>query len=60
MRGSPLSLLPLALLLSITEASKNFVVTVGKDSQLKFVPDSLTAAVGDTITYQFFAKVRAN
>jgi len=57
MRGSSLAILPLSLLLSISEASKNYVVTVGKGSQLKFDPETLTAAVGDTITYQFFAKV---
>lgn len=59
MRGSSLAFLPLSLLLSISEASKNYVVTVGKDSQLKFNPETLTAAVGDTITYQFFAKNHA-
>jgi plastocyanin len=57
MRGLSLALLPLALLLSISEASKNYVVTVGKGSQLKFDPETVTAAAGDTITYQFFAKV---
>jgi plastocyanin len=57
MRGLSLSLLPLALLVSISEASKNYIVTVGKGSQLKFDPETLTAAAGDTITYQFFAKV---
>jgi plastocyanin len=59
MRGSALAFLPLSLLLSISEASQNYVVTVGKDSQLKFNPETLNAAVGDTITYQFFAKVMA-
>ena len=57
MRGLSLALLPLSLLLCISDASKNYVVTVGKDSQLKFNPETLTAAVGDTVTYQFFAKV---
>jgi plastocyanin len=56
MRYSSLLLLPLPLLASIAEAT-NYVVTVGKDSQLKFVPETLNAVVGDTVTYQFFAKV---
>lgn len=51
-----LRFLPLGLLVSIAEAV-NYDVTVGKDTQLKFVPDSLQADVGDTITYHFFAKV---
>ncbi|KAK3935940.1 hypothetical protein QBC46DRAFT_396249 [Diplogelasinospora grovesii] len=55
MRYSSLLLLPLPLLASIAEAT-NYVVTVGKDSQLKFVPETLNAVVGDTVTYQFFAK----
>ncbi len=33
-------------------------MTVGKGGQLVFDPATLDAAVGDTVTYQFFAKVR--
>jgi plastocyanin len=51
-----LFLLPLTLLASLVDAVDH-EVTVGKDGQLKFVPDTITAAVGDTITYRFFAKV---
>lgn len=59
MWSSSMSLLPLALLMAISEATSqtNHVVTVGKGSQLKFDPEILKAGVGDTITYQFFAKV---
>jgi plastocyanin len=56
MRHALISLLPTALLASIASAA-NFTVTVGQGAQLKFVPDQLNAAVGDTITYQFFSKV---
>ncbi len=35
----------------------HFDVNVGKGGQLKFDPDSLTAAVGDSVTYHFFSKV---
>lgn len=35
----------------------HYDVTVGKDGQLAFVPDSLNATIGDTVTYHFFAKV---
>ncbi|KAH8900247.1 hypothetical protein GQ53DRAFT_741189 [Thozetella sp. PMI_491] len=55
MLSSLLSLLPLALLASLAEAA-NHVVTVGKGGQLAFDPPNLTAAAGDTVTYQFFAK----
>ncbi|KAB5555028.1 hypothetical protein GE09DRAFT_1033114 [Coniochaeta sp. 2T2.1] len=57
MRGFSLALWPLSLLVSISEASKSYNVTVGKGGQLKFDPETLTASVGDTITYQFFARV---
>jgi len=55
---STLLLLPVLLLVSIAEAA-HYDVTVGKDSQLKFVPETLNPAVGDTVTYHFFAKVSA-
>lgn len=56
MRSSSWLLLPASLLATIVCAT-NHVVTVGKDAQLKFDPETLAAHVGDTITYQFFAKV---
>ncbi|KAI0021641.1 hypothetical protein F4780DRAFT_770120 [Xylariomycetidae sp. FL0641] len=34
-------------------------VTVGKDNQLKFDPETLSAQIGDTITYSFFSKNHA-
>jgi plastocyanin len=49
------SLLSLSLLACLTAAS-NFDVTVGKDGQLKFVPETLNAYPGDTVTYHFFSK----
>ncbi|KAK3324092.1 hypothetical protein B0T19DRAFT_463982 [Cercophora scortea] len=49
------SLLPVTLLASITQAA-HFEVTVGKGGQLRFDPETLDAAVGDTVTYRFFAK----
>lgn len=51
------SLLLLPLLVSAVN-SASLVVLVGMNSQLKFNPEVLEAAVGDTITYLFFAKVR--
>ena len=35
----------------------NYEVTVGKGSELKFVPETVVANIGDTVTYKFFAKV---
>ena len=49
------TIVPLALLASIAQAT-NYDVTVGKDSQLKFVPEAINAQPGDTVTYHFFAK----
>lgn len=57
MRGSSRLLLPAALLASVASAT-NHIVTVGKDSKLKFDPETLPADIGDTITYHFYAKVR--
>lgn len=56
MKSSSWSLLPITLLSAIAEAAHH-VVTVGKGNQLKFDPENVPAAVGDTIEYQFFAKV---
>jgi plastocyanin len=50
------SVVPLALLASIVAAA-HYEVTVGQGNQLKFVPESITAAQGDTVTYKFFSKV---
>ena len=57
MAPSSIKLLPVALLASIAHAGTNHVVTVGKGSNLAFDPPTLNAAVGDTVTYQFFSKV---
>lgn len=53
----PLSLVRgLAFFTSLTVAA-NIEVTVGKDSKLEFNPPYIKAAIGDTVTYKFFAKV---
>jgi plastocyanin len=39
-----------------TSTPTNHMVTVGKDGQLRYDPEFITAAVGDTVTYQFFPK----
>lgn len=49
----------LAVLAAVARAAHH-EVAVGKDKQLKFVPETLNAAIGDTITYSFFAKVIGN
>ena len=46
-----------ALAASLVSAT-HYEVTVGKGGQLKFEPEQLTAIVGDTVTYKFFARVR--
>jgi len=33
------------------------IVTVGKDGQLAFCPESITAASGDLVQFQFYPKV---
>lgn len=48
-------LLPLPLLASIARGAHH-VVKVGENEKLEFVPESLKAAVGDTVEYQFFSK----
>ncbi|ORY58243.1 Cupredoxin [Pseudomassariella vexata] len=45
----------LSSLASLASATK-YSVHVGKGGQLKFDPETLTAQVGDEITYQFFAR----
>ncbi|KAI1876918.1 uncharacterized protein JN550_000990 [Neoarthrinium moseri] len=39
-----------------TVAATHHEVTVGAGGQLKFIPETLNAQVGDQITYRFFAK----
>ncbi|KAK0715208.1 hypothetical protein B0H67DRAFT_488705 [Lasiosphaeris hirsuta] len=58
MHFSPGSLIPFTLLAS-TAAATHFQVTVGKDNQLRFVPEQIDAVPGDTITYNFFARNHA-
>lgn len=55
MRTTSLSLLPLSLLACIVDAA-SYDVTVGQGGQLQFVPETLNAVPGDTVTYHFFAK----
>ncbi|KAM7203460.1 hypothetical protein V8F20_004054 [Naviculisporaceae sp. PSN 640] len=55
MKSSSWSLLPITLLTAIAEGAHH-VVTVGKGNLLKFDPENVPAAVGDTIEYQFFAR----
>jgi len=45
-----------ATAVSVVSAA-HFDVTVGKGGQLQFVPDQFAAAVGDTVTYHYYAKV---
>ncbi|KXJ95269.1 hypothetical protein Micbo1qcDRAFT_216972 [Microdochium bolleyi] len=40
-------------------SAAHFEVTVGKGGQLKFVPEEVTAKIGDTVTYKFFARNHA-
>ncbi|RWA13241.1 hypothetical protein EKO27_g1865 [Xylaria grammica] len=54
------SSLALGLVFSVSfAAAVNIEVTVGKDSKLEFNPASITAQIGDTITYKFFSKNHA-
>ncbi|KAK3955779.1 hypothetical protein QBC32DRAFT_16024 [Pseudoneurospora amorphoporcata] len=48
-------LLPLPLLASLVQGIHH-VVKVGENEKLEFVPETLKAAVGDTVEYQFFSK----
>jgi plastocyanin len=54
MRSS--SLAALAAVVAGVQATHHDV-TVGKDAQLKFVPEAINAVVGDTVTYHFFSRV---
>ncbi|KAK1827346.1 hypothetical protein QBC39DRAFT_362145 [Podospora conica] len=51
-----LSLLGAVAPLLASVAADHLQVTVGKDGKLQFQPEQLTAKVGDTITYSFFAR----
>jgi plastocyanin len=46
----------LGLIAHLVDASQNHQVTVGENTQLKFVPEFLNAQIGDTVTYTFFSK----
>lgn len=47
----------LALVASIPfSLAKNIDVTVGANAELKFNPESVTAAVGDTVSFSFFPR----
>ncbi|KAG7137853.1 Extracellular serine-rich protein like [Verticillium longisporum] len=54
MRASAFSAVAIANFVQWAKAAHH-EVTVGKDGELKFVPETLHARHGDTITYQFFA-----
>jgi plastocyanin len=48
-----------ALILGASMAyAENHIVTLGQGGQLVFTPNSITAAIGDTVTFQFLAGVR--
>ncbi|KAK3348930.1 hypothetical protein B0T25DRAFT_581985 [Lasiosphaeria hispida] len=55
MKFSTGTLLPLAFFASSAAAS-HYKVTVGKNGQLKFDPETLDVKKGDTITYEYFAR----
>src|ERR1700761_7800607 len=37
-------------------ASKNWDVSVGKSDQFRFDPQTISAAIGDTVTYHYYSK----
>jgi hypothetical protein len=45
---------------SVVSATVMHVVTVGKDGQLAFCPDSITAESGDLVQFQFYPKVASS
>jgi plastocyanin len=51
------ALLAIGSLTSLASATVMHVVTVGKDGKLAFCPESLTAASGDLVQFQFYPKV---
>ena len=50
-----LSLTLLTFVLSLTQAT-NIPITVGADAKLLFNPQTVTANVGDTLTFSYFPK----
>ena len=42
---------------ALASATVMHVVTVGKDGQLKFCPEQITADDGDLVQFQFYPKV---
>lgn len=56
MRASTRLLLPLSLV-ALAQA-KVHQVSVGKDGELKFDPETVKAEIGDFVQYNFFSKVR--
>ena len=42
---------------TVASATVMHVVTVGKDGQLAFCPDQITADSGDLVQFQFYPKV---
>ena len=40
----------------LVAAAKNWDVNVGRGGKLRFDPETIDAAVGDTVTYHFFSK----
>jgi plastocyanin len=44
-------------LASVASATVMHVVSVGKDGKLAFCPESITAASGDIVQFQFYPKV---
>lgn len=53
------TLLALAIAVS-SAAGAHFTVEVGANATLTFNPRTITAAAGDTVTYNFHPKVRNN
>jgi plastocyanin len=44
-------------LASVASATVMHIVSVGKDGKLAFCPESITAAPGDIVQFQFYPKV---
>jgi len=54
------ALVAISSLTSLASATVMHVVTVGKDGKLAFCPESITAASGDLVQFQFYPKVSSN
>ena len=52
------SLLPITLLslLTLLTLAKDIPITVGANAQLAYSPSTITAAIGDTLTFSYFPK----